>query len=162
MRQDFKLLNSSQKMQKAIKINVVFVTIVAFTLVPFHAFSQQTILYKKGNPAEWPKNQDAVIAAPGNHKILMENDKVRVLEVTLAPGEKEPVHHHQWPSVLYIQTAGEFIDYDGEGKVIFDTRTLKIPLVFPMVMYKEPEAPHAVENLSKTITLKLIRMEMKQ
>jgi hypothetical protein len=127
-----------------------------------NAFGQQTIGYKTGNPADWPKNQDAVIAAPKNHKILMENEKVRVLEVTLLPGEKEPLHHHQWPSVLYIQTAGDFADYDGEGKVIFDTRTLPTPLVFPMTMYKEPEAPHSVENLSKTITLKLIRVEMKK
>jgi hypothetical protein len=31
-----------------------------------------------------------------------------------------------------------------------------------MAMYKEPEAPHAVENLSKTITIKIIRVEKKQ
>jgi hypothetical protein len=28
-------------------------------------------------------------------------------------------------------------------------------------MFKEPEAPHTVENLSKTITLHLVRVEMK-
>jgi hypothetical protein len=28
-------------------------------------------------------------------------------------------------------------------------------------MYKEPEAPHSVENLSKTITLHLVRVETK-
>jgi hypothetical protein len=122
----------------------------------------QSLKYKTGNPADWPKSQDAVVSAPDNHKILLENEKVRMLEVTLLPGQKEPLHHHQWPSVLYIQTAGDFIDYDGEGKIIFDTRTLTTPLVFPMAMYKEPEAPHAVENLSKTITIRLIRVEMKK
>jgi hypothetical protein len=103
---------------------------------------------------------------PGNHKILLENGNVRVLDVTLAPGETEPVHSYRWPSVLYILTAGDFVDRDGdrdgEGNVIFDTRQLKTPLQYPMTMWKDPEAPHAVENLSKTITPHLIRVEMKK
>ena len=103
-----------------------------------------------------------MIAAPRNHKILLENENVRVLDVTVAPGETEPVHSHRWPSDLYILTAGDFIDRDGEGNVIFDTRQLKTPLQYPMTIWKDPEAPHAVENLSKTITLHLIRVEMKK
>jgi len=31
-----------------------------------------------------------------------------------------------------------------------------------MTIWKDPEAPHSVENLSKTITLGLIRLEMKK
>ncbi|MFL0354687.1 hypothetical protein [Xanthomarina sp. GH4-25] len=77
----------------------------------------QIINYKTGNPADWPKELDAVISAPNNHKILLENDQVRVLEVTLAPGEIEALHHHQWPSVLYIQEAGDFTDSDGDDRV---------------------------------------------
>jgi hypothetical protein len=53
------------------------------------------------------------------------------------------------------------VDRDANGKVIFDSRTLPAPLVFPLTMYKEPEAPHSVENLSKTITIHLVRVEMK-
>ena len=83
------------------------------------------------------------------------------LPAFVPPGEKEPVHSHRWPSVLYIQTAGDFVDHDGEGNVILDTRQLKTPLQFPLTMWKDPEAPHSVENLSKTITLHLIRVEMK-
>jgi hypothetical protein len=122
----------------------------------------QAILYKTGNPADWPKDQDAVVSAGKNHKVLMENDNVRVLEVTVLPGEIEAVHHHQWPSVLYIMEAGDFIDRDGEGNVILDSRKLPAPLKFPMTMWKSPEAPHSVENLSKTITLRLIRVEIKK
>jgi steroid delta-isomerase-like uncharacterized protein len=60
-------------------------------------------------------------------------------------GEKSPAHSHRWPSVLYILTAGDFIDRDGEGKGNFDSRELKTPLQYPMTMWKDPEAPHAVE-----------------
>ena len=122
---------------------------------------KQKIDYKTGDPDTWPAHLDAVIAAPKNHKILLENDQVRVLEVYLAPGEKEPLHHHKWPSVLYIQEAGDFIDYDSAGKVIFDTRELPEPLNFPLTMQKEPEAPHSPVNLSKTTPIRLIRVEMK-
>jgi quercetin dioxygenase-like cupin family protein len=120
------------------------------------------MVYKTGNPADWPKDSDAVIAAPRNHKILLENDKVRVLDVTIPPGETEPLHSHRWPSVLYILSAGDFVDRDGQGNVIFDTRQLKTPLQYPVTMYKEPEAPHAAENLSKTVTVHLIRVEIKK
>jgi hypothetical protein len=92
----------------------------------------------------------------------LENDKVRVLEVTLLPGETENLHHHQWPSALYVQEAGDFVDYDGNGNVVFDSRTLPEPMTFPMTMYKNPEAPHYVVNLSDSKTIKLIRVEMKQ
>jgi mannose-6-phosphate isomerase-like protein (cupin superfamily) len=43
---------------------------------------------------------DAVVAAPENHKILYEDDHVRVLEVTVLPGEKEKMHHHPCASVF--------------------------------------------------------------
>ncbi len=123
---------------------------------------EQAIQYKAGNPDDFPEALDAVISAPKNHKILLENDKVRVLEVTLAPKELEPLHHHRWPSVIYIMEAGDFIDRDKDGNVILDTRELPNPLVFPMTIWKDPEAPHAVENLSDTITIRLIRVEMKE
>jgi hypothetical protein len=130
-------------------------------VLPLAGNAADPMVYGKGDPAGWPKDLDAVVAAPRNHKILLENDKVRVLDVTVAPGEVEAVHSHRWPSVLYILEAGDFVDRDGNGKVIFDSRSLKTPLALPLTMYKEPEAPHSVENLSTTVTLHLVRVEMK-
>lgn len=141
---------------------ITFLFVFTLTGLSQEKENSQTLIYKTGNPANWPIELDAVTAAPKNHKILLENDKVRVLEVTLSPGEVENLHHHQWPSVLYVQEAGDFIDYDGEGQVIFDTRNLSKPLTFPLTMYKDPEAPHSVINLSETQTIRLIRVEIKQ
>jgi len=129
---------------------------------PLKGEGADPMVYRTGNPADWPEDKDAVIAAPKNHRILLENDTVRVLDVTVAPGEVEAVHSHRWPSVLYFMTAGDFIDRDADGKIILDTRTMKTPLKFPLTMWKEPEAPHSVENLSKTITLHLVRVETKK
>lgn len=143
---------------------IVVICISAFsaTSASGQTLEDKSLLYRTGNPADWPKEQDAVVSAPGNHRILLENDKVRVLEVTVLPKEIEPVHHHRWNSVLYIMEAGHFIDRDGEGNVIMDSRKIPEPLVFPLTMYKKPEAPHSVENLSDTKTIRLIRVEMKE
>jgi hypothetical protein len=46
------------------------------------------------NTAE-PGSYDAIAAAPNNHRVVFENEKVRVLEVTIKPGEKEPFHEHR-------------------------------------------------------------------
>lgn len=142
--------------------SILFIVWITLILSSITVFGQQTYEYKTGDPVNWPESQDAVHAAPENHKVLLENEKVRVLEVIVAPGEVEPIHHHQWPSVLYIMEAGHFIDRDAEGNVIVDSRKIPEPLTFPLTMYKEPEAPHSVENLSNSITIKLIRVEMKQ
>jgi hypothetical protein len=48
----------------------------------------------------WPASLDPAIAAPRNYKLLWENDKLRLIEVTIRPGEKVPMHDDPYPSVL--------------------------------------------------------------
>jgi hypothetical protein len=103
---------------------------------------------------------DAVKAAPENHKVIFENEHVRVLEVTIAPHSKEPIHVHCWPGTLYIQQAGDAIDRDANGKVLFDSRQLKVKPRVPFVEWSPGDPPHSVENLDD-LPLKLIRIENK-
>lgn len=53
-------------------------------------------------PQEWPDFLDALVAAPGHHQLLIENDRVGVLDTRIAAGDRTPVHTHRWPSVLAI------------------------------------------------------------
>jgi hypothetical protein len=58
--------------------------------------TEPSILYKTGKPADWPtedwpKENDAVIAAPRSHKILLENENVRVFDVP-RPGKYGKAH----------------------------------------------------------------------
>ena len=48
---------------------------------------------------------DAVVAAGENHKVVLENDVVRVLEATVLIHSKEVPHTHFWPSVFFEQTS---------------------------------------------------------
>jgi hypothetical protein len=52
------------------------------------------------DPSTWDPALDAVTAAPGSHKVVFENDHLRVLEVTIEADSEEPMHHHRWPSVF--------------------------------------------------------------
>lgn len=122
---------------------------------------QQTPRYDPNKPLSWPDSLDAVVAAPLNHKVVLENDRVRVLEVTVRPGEKEPLHMHRMPSVMYVMAEDNIRDYDADDKLLYDSRTDKAPLKTPYTIWMEPQAPHRVENLSKK-PLRLLRVELKQ
>jgi hypothetical protein len=122
---------------------------------------QPTPRYDPNNPASWPDSLDAVIAAPQNHKVVLENERVRVLEVTVRPGEKEPLHMHRMPSVMYVMAEDNIRDYDAEGKLVYDSRTAKTTRKFPQTIWMPPQAPHSVHNLSKK-PVRLLRVELKQ
>ena len=53
-----------------------------------------------------PDSTDAVRATPSHHKVILENDAVRVLEATVPLHSSEPPHTHFWPSVFFEQTSG--------------------------------------------------------
>jgi hypothetical protein len=95
----------------------------------------------------WPDSLDALIAAPRNHTLLFENERVRVLETRILPGETVPVHTHRWPSVLFILTWSDFVRRDHLGNVTVDTRqTVDAPhLNTPTWLESLP--PHSVENV---------------
>jgi hypothetical protein len=57
------------------------------------------------DPSTWDPAFDAVVAAPKHHKVIFENEQIRVLEVTLEPNDEEPIHHHRWPSVFVFDQA---------------------------------------------------------
>ena len=111
-------------------------------------------------PCPWPASLDAVTAAPGNHRVVLENERVRVLDVTVAPGEREPLHAHCLPSVMYLMHEGVYRDYDAEGRVIEDVKVAPPASQFPMTLWIEPQAPHSVHNLDTRAT-RLLRIELK-
>lgn len=108
----------------------------------------------------WPASLDAVAAAPGNHRVVLENEHVRVLDVTVAPGEREALHAHCRPSVMYLMQEGVYRDYDAEGRVIEEVEVAPPAAQFPMTLWLGPQPPHSVHNIDSRPT-RLLRVELK-
>ena len=109
----------------------------------------------------WPDALDAVTAAPDHHKLMFENERVRILEVRIPPGDTVPVHTHRWPSAIYVAKQSDFLRRDGEGNLLFDSRTLGPPPDKPFVQWAPPLPPHSVENIG-TREILLITTELKE
>lgn len=105
----------------------------------------------------WPPELDAVIAAPKHHILILENDRVRVLDTRIPAGDTVPVHTHRWPGVYYTIQFSHFIRRDGEGKMLFDSRTVSAA---PGAAFLENLPPHSVENVGET-EIRLISVELK-
>lgn len=136
---------------------ILLAIVIAYSVAEISA--EQPLLDQK-NECAWPASLDAVVAAPENHRILFENERVRVLDVLVPANTKEAIHAHCWPSVLYVLQEGDYVDYDQSGKIIFDSRKTDTPAV-PYVEWLDPQAPHTVENLDNDKPLHLIRVELK-
>ena len=103
---------------------------------------------------------DAMIAAPDHHTILLENERVRVLDSLVRPGESTPVHTHLWPGVLYILGFSDFVRRDADGNVIFDSRSIETKPKPGEALWSGPLEPHFVTNIGDG-EIHVISMEIK-
>src|SRR5579863_7783469 len=100
---------------------------------------------------QFPDGFDAVQAAPNSHKVIFENEFVRVLEVTVPPpGTTEPMHHHRWPSFFLDWDTGggtPYIRYHRPDGSVRDSPSTEEP-THPgtwSVHWMKPEPMHAIE-----------------
>jgi quercetin dioxygenase-like cupin family protein len=97
--------------------------------------------------------QDPMKVAPNVYKkVLLENDKVRVMEVVFAPGATAPWHSHP-NHVAYALTSGK-IEITDKGKT---AKAMDITMGTAMYL---PAVTHMAKNVGTT-TVKLIVTEMK-
>jgi mannose-6-phosphate isomerase-like protein (cupin superfamily) len=92
-----------------------------------------------------PDEFDGVVTAPENHKIIFENDVVRVLETTIAVGELTALHTHLRPTVMYVLSGSHFIRRDEHGQTMMDTQA-NPDFVLPQVLFAESTPRHTLEN----------------
>ena len=85
---------------------------------------------------------DAVTAAPNFYKVLVENDRVRVLEFRGNPGDTAPMHTH--PALVAIGIHGGNVKFSHPGG-----DNLEIELQAGQAMYLDG-TEHAVEVTGST------------
>ena len=108
----------------------------------------------------WPAELDALVAAPSCHRLMLENERVRVLDTIIGSGERTPVHTHQWRAVHYVLSWSDFVRRDETGTVLLDTRTTVFAKTPPQVLWGEPLGAHSLENVGPN-ALHIISVEQK-
>jgi quercetin dioxygenase-like cupin family protein len=96
--------------------------------------------------------QDPLVVNSNTIVLKLENSRVRVLEATLKPGDKEKTHSHP-AYVIYVIAGGKFRNHAADGTVSdgeFKTGE---------VVYREP-ITHWAENIGDT-TIRLELVELK-
>jgi hypothetical protein len=111
-------------------------------------------------PWSWPAELDARMAAPQYHRLLFENDHVRVLDTHADPGDTVPVHTHCWPGILYILGVSDFVRRDPNGNVLLDTRESSAHAPVGSAVWGDALTPHSLENVGHQ-RLRNITVELK-
>ena len=97
--------------------------------------------------------QDPVKVDPAHHKVEFENDQVRVLRVTLAPGAKTAVHEHPPLVTVYLS------DFTNRVSPVGGTPN-ETPRKAGQVA-SHPATKHVVENIGTT-KAEIIVVELKK
>jgi quercetin dioxygenase-like cupin family protein len=98
------------------------------------------------------REQDPLKVNSDTIALKLENSRVRVLEATLKPGDKEKTHSHPG-YVIYVIAGGKFRNHAADGTVTeaeFKTGD---------VIYRDP-ITHWAENIGNT-TIRLVLVELK-
>jgi quercetin dioxygenase-like cupin family protein len=99
------------------------------------------------------RTQDPLIVNSKTISLKLENPRVRVLEATLKPGDKEQTHSHP-AYVIYVIAGGKFRNHATDGTATdgeFKTGD---------VIYRDP-VTHWAENTGDT-TIRLVLVELKK
>ena len=98
------------------------------------------------------REQDPLVVNSKTIALKLENARVRVLEGTLKPGDKEKTHSHP-AYVIYVIAGGKVRNYAADGTatdVEFKTGD---------VIYRDP-LTHSAENIGNT-TIRFLLVELK-
>lgn len=112
------------------------------------------------DPSAWPAALDALVAAPAQHRLALDNERVRVLDTLIAPGERTPLHTHQWPAAHHVVSWSPFVRRDDKGVVLLDTRTAGLAAPPGAILWGEPLGPHTLENVGHE-PLHIVSVEIK-
>ena len=96
--------------------------------------------------------QDPAAVNAKTIQVKLDNDRVRVLEATLQPGDKEQMHSHP-AYVVYVVAGGKVRNHLADGK------TSETEFKTGDVVYRDP-LTHWAENIGTT-TVRFILVELK-
>jgi hypothetical protein len=100
-------------------------------------------------------------AAPAQHKTLLENEFVLVLDVSIPAGVTVPAHLHPWPAVFITLQPAHLVFRSLADKVVREIRPPTGAPESPKVEWREPDSePASVTNVDTT-EMRALRVELK-
>jgi hypothetical protein len=93
----------------------------------------------------WPAALEGTVAAARSHRVLLETPAVRVLEIVIGPGDREPEHVHRCPSVMIVDGPARIRYYESRALTFESPPTVDSATV--RTTWMDPERPHSVENI---------------
>jgi quercetin dioxygenase-like cupin family protein len=96
---------------------------------------------------------DIVQISPDVHQVIFENDTIRLLEVTVAPGATVPMHTNP-ENINYILEGGTLRLVNPDGSVV-DVQVVERQVI------PAPVGRHAVENIGST-AVRTLCIELKR
>ena len=96
--------------------------------------------------------QDPAVVNAKTIRVKLDNERVRVLEAVLQPGDKEQLHSHP-ASVYYVIEGGKMRNHAADGA------GTEVDLQPGQVVYRDP-LTHWAENIGTT-TVRIVLVELK-
>ena len=103
---------------------------------------------------------DGVAADPHHHRVLFENDDMRVVETTIRAGDTAPLHTHLRPAVNYVVSGSHIHRRAEDGSTLLDTRS-DGSAGLPRVSFSTGTPRHTLENTGDE-DLVVIGVELKR
>lgn len=110
---------------------------------------------------QWTPELDALIAAPQHHKLVFENEHLRVLDTNIPPGEMTADHTHSMPASLVVLTWSDFLRFDAEGNILLDSREKGLNFELHSALWSGSLGLHALKNVGIN-ALHIISVEIKE
>ena len=107
------------------------------------------------------QDYDAVRVAGNHHRLLFENESVRVLEVIIPPGESTEFHSHPMPGVFITNQPATRISRNLEDEIFKTTNREDFDPSQPAQWRKGSDMPVSV-TVTDSVAMKIIRVEMKE
>ena len=103
---------------------------------------------EKESASVYSESFDGPVAAPEHHKVIFEDERVRIMEFKCPPGDVVPLHTHRWASVNYVLRLSDFLSFDADGNLKLDSREGKFGGKEGEAFCLPPFPPlHSVENI---------------
>lgn len=112
------------------------------------SFAMITYMSLQDSPTD-----DAINIAPHLHKIIYEDEKIRVLKVSVRPGDTADMHWHPH-NINYVLAPGK-LHFDKP-----DGTSVDVELTEGQVTFAKSDSYHAVKNIGES-TVETIQVELK-